>query len=115
MVSTNSEELVATHEQGAYQAIPEQDYRDGSIKQIALHYFSINRVVEKKAVRHKEQEDNVRAAELNFMLDLKTLNKETSAAEPDLIELNYRLKDNQFSQISNDKTEAKKLPTDGAV
>ena len=80
MVSTTTEELVATHEQGAHHAIPEQDYREGSIKEIAVHYVRINRVVEWKAVRNK-QEDNVRAAELDFMFVLETLNKET-AAEP---------------------------------
>ena len=80
------------HEPGAYLAIPVQDYRDGPIEDIAIHYVRINRVVEQKATRNKQQEDNIRAAELDFMLDSETLIKET-AADPDLIELNCCLED----------------------
>ena len=61
--SNNSEEAVATHEPGAYPAIPVQEYRDGPIEEIAVHYVRINRV-ETKAKRNKQQ-DNVRSAELN--------------------------------------------------
>ena len=49
-----------------------------------MHYVRINRIVEKEATRNKQQQDNVRAAELYFMLDLETLIKEP-AADPDLI------------------------------
>ena len=97
------------HEPGAYPAIPVQDYRDGPIEDIAVHYVRINRVVEQKATRNKQQEDNSRAAELDFMLDLETLIKETTA-DPDLIELNCCLEDENSNQIQHDyRTVAKKL------
>ena len=66
------------HEPGVYPAIPVQDYRVGPIEDIAVHYFRINRAVEQKATRNKQHEDNTRAAKLDFMLDLKTLIKETA-------------------------------------
>ena len=107
--SNNSEDAVATHEPGAYPAIPVQEYRDGPIEEIAVHYVRINRIVEQKAKRNKQQEDNIRSAELDFMLDLETLIKET-AADPDLIELNCCIEDNNMEQIpQNYKTVAKKL------
>ena len=100
---------MATHEPGAYPAIPVQEYRDGPIEEIAVHYVRINRVVETKAKRIKQQEDNVRSAELDFMLDLETLIKETTA-EPELIELNCCLEHNKTKMIPNDyRTVAKKL------
>ena len=68
---------MTTHEPGAYPAIPVQEYRDGPIDDIAVHYVQINRVVEQEAARNKQQEDNIRAAELDVMLDLETLIKET--------------------------------------
>ena len=43
--SNNSEDAVATHEPGAYPAIPVQEYRDGPMKEIACHYVRINRIV----------------------------------------------------------------------
>ena len=53
--------------------------------------------------------NNIRAAELNFMLDLETLIKETTA-DPDLINLNCCLEDNDSNQIQHDyRTVAKKL------
>ena len=60
--SNNSQEAVATHEPGAYPAIPVQEHRDGPIEEIAVHYVRTNRVVETKAKRNKQQEDNVRSA-----------------------------------------------------
>ena len=108
-VSNNSEEAVATHEPGTYPAIPIQEYRDGPIEEIAVHYVRINRVVEEKPKRNRQQEDNVRSAELDFMLDLETIIKET-AADPDLIELNCCIEDNKLDQIpQNYRTVAKKL------
>ena len=107
--SSNTEKTVTTHEPGAYCAIPVQEYRDGPIEDIAVHYVRINGVVEQKAARNKQQEDNIRAAELDFMLDLETLIKET-AADPDLIELNCCPEENNSQQIPNDyKTVGKKL------
>ena len=50
--SKNSEDAVATHEPGAYPAIPVQEYRDGLIEEIAVHYVRINRIVEQKAKRN---------------------------------------------------------------
>ena len=81
--SNNSEDAVATHEPGAYPAIPFQEYRDGPIEEIAVHSVRINRKVEQKAKRNKQQEDKIRSAELDFMLDLETLIKETTA-DPEL-------------------------------
>ena len=68
--SNNSEHAMATHEPGAYPAVPVQEYRDGPIEEIAVHYVRINRIVEQKAKRNRQQEDNIRSAELDFMLDL---------------------------------------------
>ena len=96
-------------EPGAYPAIPVQEYRDGPVEDIAVHHVRINRVVEQKASRNKQQEDNIRAAELDFMLDLETLIKET-AADQELIEVNCCLEENNSHQIPHDyKTVAKKL------
>ena len=107
--SINPEEAVATHEPGAYHAIPVQEYRDGPIEEIAVHYVRINRVVETKAKRNKEQEDNVRSVELDFMLDLETLIKETTA-DPELTELYCCLEDNNTNMIPNEyRTVAKKF------
>ena len=107
--SNNSEAALATHELGAYPAIPVHDNRDGPIEEIAVHYVRINRVVEEKAKRNKQQEDIVKSAELDFMLDLETLIKET-AADPELIELNCYLEDNNLNTIPNEyRTVAKKL------
>ena len=101
---------MATHEPGAYPAKPVQEYRDGPIKEIAVHYVHyINRIVEQKAKRNKLQKDNIRSAESDFMLDLETLIKET-AADPDLIELNCCIEDDNLEQIpQNYRTVAKKL------
>ena len=108
-ISNNSEEAVATHEPGAYPAIPVQKYRVGPIEEIEVHYVRINRVVETKAKRNKQQEDNVRSAERDFMLDLETLIKETTA-DPDLVELNCCLEDNNTNMIPNEyRTVARKL------
>ena len=58
----------------------------------------INRVVEEKAKQNKQQADNIKSAELDFMLDSETLIKETVA---DLIELNCCIEDNNMEQIPN--------------
>ena len=89
------------HEPGAYPAIPGQEYCDGTIEDIAVHHVRINRVVEQKTTRKKQQGDNIRAAELDFMLDLETLIKET-AADSDLIKLNCCLEENNSNQIPHD-------------
>ena len=52
--SNNSEEAVATHEPGAYLAIPVQENRHGPIEEIAVHYVRINRVVETKGTNNKK-------------------------------------------------------------
>ena len=64
-------------EPGSYPAIPAHEYRDGHIEEIAVHYARINKIVDSKQPRNRTQEDNVRTAELDFMLDLETLIKET--------------------------------------
>ena len=105
---------MATHELGAYPAISVKEYSDGSIEEIAVHYVRINRIVEEKAKRNKQQEGNVRSAELDFTLDLETLIKET-AADPELIELNCCLEDNNNNLIPHYyRTVAKKLTHRGA-
>ena len=96
--SSNQEKAVATQEPGVYPAMPVQDYRDGPIEDIAVR---INRVLEKKATRNKQRERNVRAAELGLHSRPTTLIKVT-AAEPDLIELNCCMKDNNFNRIPNE-------------
>ena len=99
--SNNSEEAVSTHEPRAYPAVHVQKYRDGPIEEIAVHYVRINHIEEEKAKRNKQQEENVRSAELDFMLDQETLIKKT-AADPELIELNCCLEDNNTILIPND-------------
>ena len=98
--SNNSEEAVATHEPRAYPAKPVQEYRDGPIEETAVHYVGIKRIgiVEQKAKRNRQQEGNIRLAELDSMLDLETLNKEM-AADPDLVELNCCIEDNNTEQL----------------
>ena len=100
-VSLSPEEPTTTKEPGSYPAIPVQDYRDGPIEGIAVRYVGINRVIEERAPRNRQQEDNIRAAELDFMLDLETLIKETSA-EPDLIELQCCLENKNMQAIPGD-------------
>ena len=100
---------MATHEPGAFLAIPVQEYCDGPIEEIAVHYVRINRLVEEKARRNNQQKDNVRSAELDFMLDLETLIKKT-AADPELFELDCFLADNNTNMNPNElRTVAKKL------
>ena len=55
--SSNTEEAVTIHEPGAYPAIPVQDYREGPFQDIAVHYVRINRVVEQKTTRNKQQHE----------------------------------------------------------
>ena len=70
-----------------------------------------NRVIEKKATRNRQQDENIRSDHLNFMLDLENLNKET-AAVPDLIEVQCCLEDNYTLAIPEDYTHvAKTNPT----
>ena len=107
--SNNSEEALATHEPGAYPAKPVQDSRHDPIEETAIHYVRRTHIVKEKVNRDKQQEDNVRAAEMDFMLDLERLIKETSTG-PDLIKLNSYTEDNNVSQIPNEyKTVTGKL------
>ena len=96
--SSNPKESIPTHEPGACPSIPVEDFCDGPMEAIALHYVRINRVEKNNALRNKKQEDNVRSAELDFMLNLETLIKET-AAHPDFIELQGCLEDNKLNQM----------------
>ena len=109
-VSSSPEEPVITEEPGSYPAIPVQDYRERPIEEIAVQYVRINKVIETKAPRNRQQEDNIRAAELDFMLDLETLINET-AADPDLIEgQKCCIEDKNTQAIPDDyKQVAKKL------
>ena len=85
-VSSSPEEPVTTQEPGAFPAVPVQKYRDLLLEEIAVHNVRINRIINNRAVRNRQQEENVRSAELELMLDLETLMKET-AADPDLLEI----------------------------
>ena len=84
--SSSPGEPVSTQKPGAYPAIPVQEYRGGPIEEIAVHYVRLNRIEENKATRKWQQEENIRSTELDFMLDLETLVKET-AANPDSFEI----------------------------
>ena len=97
-VSSTPVEPVITEEPGSYPAILVEDYREGPIEEIAVQYVRINKVIETKAPRNRQQEDNIRAADLDFMLDLETLIKET-AADPDLIEVQCCIEDNNTQAI----------------
>ena len=69
----------------------------------------IKNIIEPKAPRNRQQEDNIRSGELDFMLDLETLIKET-AADPDLIEVQCCIEDNNIQAIPEDyKQVARKL------
>ena len=108
-VSSSPEEPTTTKEPGSYLAISVQEYRDGPIEERAVRYVRINRVIGERAPRNRQQGDNIRAAELDFMLDLETLIKETSA-DPDLIELQCCLEDKNMLAIPEDyKHVAKRL------
>ena len=95
--SSNPEESITYHELGACQAIPVEDFCDGPMEAIALHFARIDRV-EDNALKNKKQEDNVRSTEVDFMLNLEILMKET-ATHPDFIELQCCLEDNNPSQM----------------
>ena len=108
-ISSTPEEPIVTEEPGTYPAIPVQEYRDDPIEEIAVHYVRISKVIETKAPRNRLQEDNIRSAELDFMLDLETLIKKT-AAGPDLIEIQCCIEDNNTQAIPEDYRQvAKKL------
>ena len=108
-ISLTPEEPIVTEEPGTYPAIPVQEYRYGPIEESAVHYVRINKVIETNAPRNRLQEDNIRSAELDFMLDLETLNEET-AADPDLIEIQCCIEDNNTQAIPEEyKQVAKKL------
>ena len=92
MVPSTLEEPTITQELGTYPAIPVQQYQDGPIEKVAVSYVRITRVFEKKAIRNRQQEDNIQSAEY-FMFDLETLIKET-ATDPDVIEVQWCLEDN---------------------
>ena len=48
--------LTTSHtETGAYTAIPAQKNRDGPIEEITVHFVLINRIIENKAVRNRQQ------------------------------------------------------------
>ena len=76
-----------------------------------VNYERINRSVEKKAARNRKQEHAIYfwSSEKDFMVNLQTLIKEADA-DPDLIELQWCLEENNSQQILNDsKQVAKKL------
>ena len=78
-------------------------------RKIAIHYVRMNKVIETKATRNRQQEDIMRSAELDFMLDLETLIKKT-AADPDLIEVQCCIEDENILAIPEDyKLVPKKL------
>ena len=108
-ISSTPEEPIVTEEPETYPAIPVEEYRNGPIEEIAVHYVRINKVIDTQAPRNRLQEDNNRSAELDFMLDLETLSKET-AADPDLIEIQCCIEDNNTQAIPEEyKQVAKKL------
>ena len=93
---------------GTYPAILVQKYRDGPIEEIVVHYVRINLIIETKAPRNRQQEDNIRSAELDFMLDLETLINET-AVDPDIIEVQCCIEDDNIQALPEDyKQVAKK-------
>ena len=55
-VSSTPEEPVITEEPGSYPAIPVQDYRQGPIEEIAVHYVRINKVIEIKAPKNRQHQ-----------------------------------------------------------
>ena len=55
--------------------------------------YEWNKIVENKLSRNKTQEDTLRTAELDSMLDMETLIKETSA-DPDHIKIQIGIEEN---------------------
>ena len=90
-----------TEEPGSYPAIPVQDNRGGPIEETAVHYVRINKIIETKDPRNRQQEGNTRSGELDFMLNLETLIEET-APDPNLIEVQCCLEDNNIRAIPED-------------
>ena len=108
-VSSSPEEPVITEEPGSYPAIPVHENSDSPIEEIAVHYVRINKLIETKAPRNRQQEENIRSAELDFMLDLEMLIKIT-AADAVLIELQCCIEDSNIQAIREDyKQVAKKV------
>ena len=95
------EEPVTTQEPGSYPAIAVHKYRDGPIEDRAVHYVQSSKLIVTKATRNRQQEDNIRSAELDFMLDLETLINET-AADPDPIEVQCCIEDENILAIPGD-------------
>ena len=106
-VSPSPEKSVTTQK---HTATSEQEKGDAPIEEIAVHYDRMNRIIENEAVRNRQQEENVRSAELDFMFDLKTLIKET-AANPDMIDVQYILYDNKLQQIPEEYKQVAKRRT----
>ena len=105
--STKSEQAVATHEPGANPAIPVQDYRDSPIevKSTNPNKPRSGRKNERKQAAGKQRQ----GSRLRLHAGPGNTNKKT-AADPDLIELNCCLEENNSSIFPNDyKTVPKKL------
>ena len=94
-VSTNCEELVATHELGEYPTMSVQDYRHDPKKEIAVLNVRTNCKVEKKTFLWQEQTTRIQrqCRRPRFHIYLQTLIEEVSAY-PDPFELNCGLEDN---------------------
>ena len=108
-ISSSPEEPAKTEEPGTYPAISVQEYCDVPIEEIAVPYVRTNKIIETKAPRNRQQEDNIRSAELDFMPDLETLITET-AADPDLNEVQCCIEDDNIQAIPKDyKQVAQKL------
>ena len=54
-VSSSPEDPVTTQKPVANTAIFVQEYRDRPIEEITVHYVGINRIIENKAVRNRQQ------------------------------------------------------------
>ena len=108
-VSSESEVVVESSQD--YPAVKVHEYGDGESKIIS--YIRINRVAETNFTSTQRAEENVRKAEMDFMLDLQSIIKET-AADPEILKVKLCLERDRKEQIPEEyKGVAKKLTTRG--
>ena len=73
---------------------PIVDLKDYHIYEKTVLYIQINQVIDKPKTKTAEAEENLKKAELNFMLDLRTLIQKTSV-DPKLLQLKICVRNQQ--------------------
>ena len=90
---------------------PIVDFKKFHIAEKTVHYIQINHVINKPKTKSAEAEENLKKAEFNFMIDLRTLINKISV-EPKLIQLKISARNNQkdsapedFASVFSENTE----------